>query len=62
MDVLRERGRNLRTREAVSVGIPPVDESTGEGAGKGGDGGRAKGTMQVRDKACKGKARESEVG
>jgi hypothetical protein len=36
--VERERGGNFRTREAV-------DETTGEGAGEGGDGGRAKGTM-----------------
>jgi hypothetical protein len=32
-----------------------VDESTGEGTGEGGDRGRAKGAMEVRDKAGKGR-------
>jgi hypothetical protein len=39
-----------------------VDESTGEGTGEGGDGGRAKGAMEVGDKAGKGKTGEGEVG
>ncbi len=54
-----ERGKLANERGSQSWN--PVDESTAEGAGESGDGGRAKGTMQIRDKAYKRKARESEV-
>ena len=38
----------------------PVDVSTGQSAKEGGDGGRAKGSMVVGDKTCKGERAQGE--
>ena len=40
----------------------PVDISTGQGTKESGDGGRAKGTMMVGDKTCKGERAQREKG
>ena len=42
--------------------MDPVDISTGQGANESGDGGRAKGTMMVGDKTCKGERAQREKG